>query len=253
MSNQEDHSIGRENFVYGRFKAAIIINRDKVVLEFRVNEKLEKKSELVMLQHREIKAWQIESRHKDGAINVLLLTGEDSCNYGDQLEIYKFDDEKELEHLFTKSFKGMNPWQIKTCDINGDGTKELGITMYKKTKYQPFMANRPYIYYWKEDELQAMWRGSSLSRPFSDYGYIDIDKDGKSEIVALEALENSDKVIHIYKWKGFGFESFRQGGSMTSVDQFTVDDENGIRYESDNRWYTLVLDDAGEIGIKEGL
>lgn len=135
--------------------------------------------------------------------------------------------------------ENMNPWEIKIADVNGDGIQEIGITMYKKTRFHPVLANRPYIYFWNENEIAPYWRGSRLSRPFSQYGYKDVNNDGRDELIAVEYLKNGKEVIHVYAWKGFGFESIGQSKSFNQIEDIKVNNKDPIQAFIDKYWITF--------------
>ena len=74
------------------------------------------------------------------------------------------------------------------------------------------------------DLIVPKWRGSRLSRPFEDFLLFDIDKDGTSEIVASEILEDGRALINSYKWRGFGFEGFLESEELDKIEGLTVID-----------------------------
>lgn len=141
---------------------------------------------------------------RDSKDELLIISGKASSNYGESLVIFSVG--KELQEIYRRHFKDMNPWKVETADIDGDGIKEISIGVYKRSQFHPIMAKRPFIYNWNENDISPKWRGSRLSRPFEDYIFADIDGDGLDEIVSVEVLENGKKIINSYKWKGFGFE-----------------------------------------------
>ncbi|WP_052636440.1 hypothetical protein [Peptoclostridium litorale] len=138
---------------------------------------------------------------------LLIITGDSDEYYGNELQVIGISPDGEICKELTKSMKDMNPHDINTSDVDGDGIFEISITMYKKTRFHPVMAERPYIYYWSEDSINPMWRGSRLSRPFSEYLFYDLDGDKREELIAIEYLENGSQLLNAYSWKGFGFES----------------------------------------------
>jgi hypothetical protein len=98
----------------------------------------------------------------------------------------------------------IKPMKVQLGDVNGDGLNEVAICVYKTAKFHPVMAKRPFFFDLVEGKLVPVWLGSRLSRPFDDYILYDID--AVDEIISVERLENGDRAVAAYDWKGFGFE-----------------------------------------------
>lgn len=157
---------------------------------------------------------------------LVLLTGGNFSKYGKDVVIFSLDGE--IKEMYREDFSRLKPWKITTGDIDGDGKCEVSIGVYKKTPFHQVMAKRPFIYSFENNKLVPKWRGSRLSKPFTDYDFCDIDGDGIDEIVSIEILEDNKKVINTYKWEGFGFEGFLQSKSFEDVKKLTV--KRGIIY-----------------------
>lgn len=169
-------------------------------------------------RNRNIISSCIEDLNNDGYNNILLLIGEKGAEFADTLMILSFDGEtiREVHH---QSFQILNPWKVQTCDVDGDGQKEISLGVYKEAQLHPVMAKRPFIYEWQKGMLVPKWRGSRLSRPFSDYIFLDLDGSGSDELIAIESLENGEKVLHAYKWKGFGFEGVGESLPYADIEE----------------------------------
>lgn len=139
---------------------------------------------------------------------LLVITGSLCAKYGDGFEILAISGEGPLQRRAFESMRGMNPWKLQTADVDGDGAQDISITMFKKTRFHPVMANRPFLYYWKKGYIEPLWRGSRLSRPFGSYVFSDINSDGRDELIATEYLQDGTEVLQAYYWKGFGFEGY---------------------------------------------
>jgi poly-gamma-glutamate synthesis protein (capsule biosynthesis protein) len=80
------------------------------------------------------------------------------------------------------------------------------------------IALRPYVYSISELGLNALWRGSALSRPLIDA----VLTPDKKYLVALhrgdsfikQDLTNGETRIELYKWNGFGFSGFKDEAVM---------------------------------------
>lgn len=139
---------------------------------------------------------------------LLVITGPLCSKYGDGFEILAISEGGPLQRHAFESMRGMNPWKLQTADVDGDGVQDISITMFKKTRFHPVMANRPFLYYWKNGYIEPLWRGSRLSRPFGSYVFSDINNDGRDELIATEYLQDGTEVLQAYYWKGFGFEGY---------------------------------------------
>lgn len=132
--------------------------------------------------------------------------------YGDTLAVY--DSYKirknrpvvqaEPEAVF--DLASIKPLKVLAGDIDGDGRVEIGVCVYKTAKFHPVPAKRPFFYALQDGQLQPVWLGSRLARPFADYRLFDLDGDGVDEIVSIESVQSGNQLLALYDWKGFGFE-----------------------------------------------
>jgi hypothetical protein len=195
----------------------------------------------------------ISDINNDGLDELLIISGEADSQYGRRLRIYEFDND--FREVFEQDFGDMNPWKVQVCDVDGDGQGEISIAMYKTTVFNSVMAKRPYIYSWQNGTTAPKWRGSRLSRPFDDYIFTDIDRDGADEIIAIEMLEDGRKVVNSYKWKGFGFEGFAESESFEEI--YSIQHQNSdsdrviakVRDGSSQKWVVFEYND-GKLSVK---
>lgn len=129
--------------------------------------------------------------------------------------------------VYRKNYSHLKPWKIALGDVDGNGIDEISMGVYKESPLHPVMAKRPFIYSFIDGEMQPKWRGSRLSRPFIDYDFYDIDHDGVDELISIEILKEGRNLINVYKWKGFGFEGFIEGGDYESIEELDKK-ESGI-------------------------
>lgn len=179
----------------------IKIHKDKIILYNDIDEIIDK-----LLIKDKIKEYSIGDINGNGKGELVILTGDNKKEYGKDLIVFDLGDS--IEEIGRKDFAEINPWKIAVGDIDGDGIDEISIGVYKESPLHQVMAKRPFIYSFYNGMIQPKWRGSRLSRPFTDYCFYDIDEDGIDEIIAIEMLEDNKKIINSYKWKGFGFEGF---------------------------------------------
>lgn len=177
-----------------------------------------------------------------------LDTGE---RYGHTVRIYSdyemINEEPVLkgdpEEVFDLS--EIKPMKVLAGDINGDGEAELAVCVYKTTKFHPVMAKRPFFYKAEAGELEPVWLGSRLARPFADYILSDVDHDAVDEIVSIEFLEDGGQVFAVYDWKGFGFEVKAVSGKLAGTACFLNHihgKQDGILAEVGGESYRLRLD-----------
>lgn len=184
----------------------------------------------------------------DSAEELLIVEGNGSEFYGNRLVLLCYDNG--LKKLYDREFKELNPWKIQICDVDGDGRKEIALGVYKKANFHPVMAKRPFLYHWEKGDIVPMWRGSRLSRPFDDYCFSDLDRDGKDELLAIEALPEGKELINAYSWKGFGFESIAESEAYTDITALeSLRDDKGslmIQISEGGRSRWILLEKANE-------
>lgn len=169
----------------------------------------------------DIISWFTADINNDGKEELLLITRNSTDagmtldtgeQYGRYIEIHSQYSirnntavpQGEPEHRFDLS--EIKPLYIQAGDIDGDGTAEIAVCVYKTAEFHPVPAKRPFFYDLQEGQLEPVWLGSRLARPFADYILYDADQDDIAEIISIEYTESGNKVLTIYDWKGFGFE-----------------------------------------------
>lgn len=201
---------------------------------FQKDNSLNTKNPLFLLDEK-VKDYDIGDIVGDGKEYLVVLTGDNKKEYGEEVIIFKMEEGKEI---YRKNFSSLNPWKIVIGDVDGDKIDDISIGVYKESPLHPVMAKRPFIYSFKDGKIVPKWRGSRLSKPFTDYGFYDIDGDGVDEIVAIEILEDNKKTINTYKWKGFGFEVYLESQDFEDIENLTVkEDTVYIQIKEGNRSY----------------
>ncbi len=201
---------------------------------FQKDNSLNTKNPLFLLDEK-VKDYDIGDIVGDGKEYLVVLTGDNKKEYGEEVIIFKMEEGREI---YRKNFSSLNPWKIVIGDVDGDKIDDISIGVYKESPLHPVMAKRPFIYSFKDGKIVPKWRGSRLSKPFTDYGFYDIDGDGVDEIVAIEILEDNRKTINTYKWKGFGFEVYLESQDFEDIENLTVkEDTVYIQIKEGNRSY----------------
>ena len=173
----------------------------------------------------------------DGISELLVISGDGETDTGERhgqlLLVCEASAENDLLHSLgyipsekvqhSIDLADIKPMKVQIGDINGDGTNEVAICVYKTAEFHPVMAKRPFFFDLVEGNLIPVWLGSRLSRPFDDYVLFDVNADGIDEIVSIEQLENGNRVVAVYEWKGFGFEVLRDLGELEGEARFDFD------------------------------
>ncbi|TCU75484.1 hypothetical protein EV204_10332 [Tissierella praeacuta] len=182
---------------------------------------------------------------------LVVLTGSRWRKFGKEVIIYSL---KDMEEIYRRNFSEFKPWKIAIGDIDGDGKDEVSVGMYKKSPFHQVMAKRPFIYSFENGRLEPKWRGSRLSKPFTDYDFYDIDGDSIDEIISVEILESNRKIINTYKWKGFGFEGYLESKDYEDLKDLTIENERlniGIKEGRDKYLGVVKLKDNNLIIERE--
>ena len=215
-------------------------------------------------QQPDIISWFTADISYDGKEELLLITKDSSDGamsldsgepYGRYIDIYsEYDIQNNIpkpqgEPLYRFDLTDIKPLYIQAGDIDGDGTVEIAVCVYKTAEFHPVPAKRPFFYDLQDGQLEPVWLGSRLSRPFADYILFDVDRDDIAEIISIEYTENGNKVLAVYDWKGFGFEVKTQTGEIEDTVTFlkhTNDRSDMILVEIGGESHQLCLDE-GEV------
>ena len=88
-------------------------------------------------------------------------------------------------------------YRFATADINGDGSTDAVVGVFKSSRYFPEPSRRVFIFKNFDGDVRPLWLGSRLGGELIDFGIVD----GK-----LRAIEKTDGgyVVSDYVWQGFG-------------------------------------------------
>lgn len=116
---------------------------------------------------------------------------------GSDIRLYEVGAD-EINEIW-RGLGSLNPWKVLIADADGDGLEEIAVGVYKKSRFHPIMAKRLFVYSWDGEGLQPKWLGSRLSRPFTDFAFMD------GKLVAIEETRDQAMELAVYEWNGFGF------------------------------------------------
>ncbi len=139
-------------------------------------------------------------------------------------------------------------WQVRQAviaDLDHDGFPELALLVWRPFQPWPVDTFLPHggrieahqnraglschliLIGWRGGQFTELWAGSALARPLRSLSTVDMDGDGKEELVVLESRYNDPlflpaRSMAIWRWNGFGFDLLaRSEGSFHSIAAFT--------------------------------
>lgn len=134
------------------------------------------------------------------------------------------------------------PWKLLVADVDGDGRREVVVGVYKATRFFPRPHNCLFIYSWDGQRAHPKWLGSSLSRPFLDFAFMDVDGDREEELVAIEMKRDRRLCVALYSWNGFGYTLDWQRGDWQEL-RLIGATRDAIILEADNVRVTVTRND----------
>lgn len=103
-------------------------------------------------------------------------------------------------------------------DATNNGKPELNLSVWKKGSFGPYkpfwieeedtsIKNHLFIYRFEKNKLKPVWQSSNLDHPIYRATLIDLDGDGKTELVVKEGSYTDPKKceITLWQWSGWGF------------------------------------------------
>ena len=133
------------------------------------------------------------------------ILGDEGAPRGRTIAAYKVTLNGKTKRIYMDKDRGLNPWKIEICELNGDPEPEIAVGVYKSTRFFPGLDNRLYIYDWNGKFISPKWLGSRLALPFIDFKFLPYP-DGIDRLVALEH-DGEKFYLRLYNWNGFGFSS----------------------------------------------
>jgi hypothetical protein len=113
-------------------------------------------------------------------------------------------EDGQREEIWRDRDRSYHPWRIEVVKLDDDPEPQIAIGVYKKTRRDPHLARRLFIYDWTGYCLSPKWLGSRLALPMEDFKFIRPAGSRYDQLVALEQTPDS-KLIRKYRWNGFGF------------------------------------------------
>lgn len=134
------------------------------------------------------------------------------------------------------------PWKLSLADVDGDGRLEVIVGVYKATRFFPKPHNCLFIYSWDGERGHPKWLGSSLSKPFVDFAFVDADKGAGQRLAAIEIKRDGRRCLALYSWNGFGFTLDWQRGDWQEA-KLVEAAQSRVVIEADGSRLTLTRDE----------
>ena len=110
--------------------------------------------------------------------------------------------------------------RVEIGDINGDGRDDIVVELRQRSKLDPQVKPRLHIYGLGADKFVPLWRGSMLSRPFTQWKLVGRADQPSDDVAALERDSNGKSWLTVYRWNGFGLRVVWQrefGGELRDL------------------------------------
>jgi len=135
---------------------------------------------------------------------LFCILGHEERPYGIMPAVFLRQKDGTKKEIWRDKDRGFNPWRIEVVEIDDDPEPEIALGVYKKTRRDPHLAKRIFIYDWTGYCLSPKWLGSRLALPMEDFKFVRPAGERHHQLVALEQTPNS-RLIRKYRWSGFGF------------------------------------------------
>ena len=101
--------------------------------------------------------------------------------------------------------RGFRPWSIRLAELDGDSLPEVGVGVYKASRFDPVPRRRLFVFDWTaQGALTPKWLGSRLAYPFTSFMFQPTGQ-GRSRLITTETCGRRVVRSVAYGWNGFGF------------------------------------------------
>lgn len=89
------------------------------------------------------------------------------------------------------------------ADLDSDGHLDLLVLVQKKTRYDPKLAWRPFVYTLRGGRWVPKWLGSRVGRPLVEAALVHTPSGVR--LLTIEEFGEGRTGLTLYHWRGFGF------------------------------------------------
>lgn len=139
---------------------------------------------------------------------------------------------RESEEIWRGVPSRWEAWKLVIGDVDGDGVKELLVGVNIRTRFFPNKHRSIFVLGWNGSFAYSRWLGSHMSKPLVDFTALDIDGDGKDELITVEVSSDGRVHLVVYRWVGFGYVVVWQSESVDGVDLIQDGSKVGLRLVS---------------------
>ncbi|MGE5372319.1 MAG: hypothetical protein ACM3QZ_10050 [Solirubrobacterales bacterium] len=157
---------------------------------------------------------------------LAVLTAESGARYGRDIRLINVFAPPDSPE-WRQDLAEFKPHHIFSGFFDAELRSQLGVVVYKKTRYHPVMADRPFLYSVGRSRLAPKWLGSRLSRPFRSLYPARLTAAGTGELLALETDRTGRFLLQAYCWDDFGFEGIAATPASPSLPTVFVLDWDG--------------------------
>jgi hypothetical protein len=171
----------------------------------------------------------------------------------DLLVVFAQNAEGELKRSYENDFTGLTPRKIETADIDGDGEKELLITVYKATHYDTIRKNRLFVFQYHK-VLEKKWTGSEIAGTWNTFYTGDLTDRKGDELIFVQRAAGGKERLAIYYWFDFGFVLLAKSREYPKIIDVKVTQEKKLEITYKDgimpKIHTLVIRDGKVIQAK---
>ena len=107
---------------------------------------------------------------------------------------------------------GGNRWELPfpvysfdTGDVDGDGSTDAIVGVVKRTRFDPEVRRRVFMFKNYRGHVRPLWLGSRLGQPVADFRYV-----ARERVLRVMETERSGRfLVADYRWRSFGMEFVR--------------------------------------------
>ncbi|NSW57952.1 MAG: hypothetical protein HPY44_18260 [Armatimonadetes bacterium] len=128
------------------------------------------------------------------------------------------------ESVWSEFPLSLHPWMVRSGRFAGQRVVLIGVR--KPAVFDPVERVRPFLYSVEPggQGLRKVWLGTSLSRPFEDADFGDLDGQGEDELVAVERTLVGGWELGAYRWRSFGVEGIARSHGIARPEALRCSD-----------------------------